>query len=153
MMPRTSSSRMIRNSSPSILISVAEYLPKRILSPAFTSRGNTLPSSLDLPLPTETTSPSWGFSFALSGIMMPPRMVSPSSKRRTRIRSWSGVKVVVTDVAAIALLLLHTRTNIAGRGLVFWVAGKLLEDLAQHEPDLRVEHSKHGVLALAAFNC
>src|ERR1035438_8939197 len=42
-MPRTSSSRMIRNSSPSSLISVPEYLPKRTLSPAFTSRGKTLP--------------------------------------------------------------------------------------------------------------
>ncbi len=43
---------MIRSSSPSSLISVPEYLPKRIWSPALTSSGKTLPSSFDLPLPT-----------------------------------------------------------------------------------------------------
>src|ERR1017187_4343663 len=112
-MPRTSSSRMIRNSSPSILISVPEYLPKRTLSPALTSSGKTLPSSLDLPLPTEMTWPSWGFSLALSGMMIPPRIVSPSSRRRTRMRSWRGVNVVVTDVDAIASLLLHTRAGLS----------------------------------------
>ena len=32
--------------------------------------------------------------------------VSPSSTRRTRMRSWRGVNVVVTDVAVISLLLL-----------------------------------------------
>jgi len=100
-MPRTSSSRMIRNSSPSSLISVPEYLPKRIWSPALTSSGNTLPSSFDLPLPTEITSPCCGFSLALSGMMMPPRMLSPYSTRRTRMRSCSGV-----NVFAIALHLL-----------------------------------------------
>jgi hypothetical protein len=45
------------------------------------------PSSLDLPLPTAMTSPCWGFSLAESGMMMPPRMLSPSSTRRTRMRS------------------------------------------------------------------
>src|SRR6185437_13472955 len=112
MMPRTSSSRMIRNSSPSILISVPEYLPKSTRSPAFTSRGKTLPSSLDLPLPAAMTSPSWGFSLALSGMMIPPRRVSPSSTRRTRMRSCSGVKVVVADVVAIFLPLLHVRVRL-----------------------------------------
>src|SRR5205809_5643469 len=101
-MPRTSSSRMINSSSPSSLISVPEYLPNRMLSPAFTSRGNTLPSSFDLPLPTESTSPCCGFSFAESGMMMPPILLSPSSMRRTRIRSCSGVN----DVVAIDLHLL-----------------------------------------------
>src|SRR3984885_12732978 len=101
-MPRTSSSRMIRYSSPSSLISVPEYLPNRMVSPDFTSRGNTLPSSFDLPLPTEITSPCCGFSFAESGMMIPPTLLSPSSMRRTRMRSCSGVN----DVFAIALHLL-----------------------------------------------
>src|ERR1700751_2614936 len=122
-MPRTSSSRMMRNSSPSILISVPEYLPNRTRSPDFTSRGKTLPSSLDLPLPTEMTSPSWGFSLAESGMMMPPRIVSPSSIRRTRMRSWSGVKVVATDAVAIALLLLGAREHLSVLGYWFKLAG------------------------------
>ncbi len=40
--------------------------------------------------------------FAESGMMMPPRMLSPSSIRRTRIRSCSGVN----DVVAIAYISL-----------------------------------------------
>ena len=40
-----SSSLMIRCSSPSILISVPAYFPKRILSPFFTSRGTCSPLS------------------------------------------------------------------------------------------------------------
>src|ERR1700677_4816119 len=50
-------------------------------------------------------------------MMIPPRMVSPSSIRRTRMRSWSGVKVVVTDVDAIASLLLQVPAGLSpGRG-------------------------------------
>src|ERR1700730_10466550 len=93
--PSTSSSRMMMKSSPSSLISVPEYLPNRIRSPSFTARGNTLPSSLERPLPTEITSPSCGLSLALSGMMMPPRVVSASSTRRTRMRSWSGVNLAI----------------------------------------------------------
>ena len=47
----TSSSRMMRYSSPSILISWPEYLPNRMVSPSFTSSGWRLPSSLTLPWP------------------------------------------------------------------------------------------------------
>ena len=76
---RTSSSRMMRYSSPSSLISWPEYLPNRMLSPVFTSSGTRLPSSLNLPLPAAMTLPCCGFSFALSGIMIPPTFCSPSS--------------------------------------------------------------------------
>src|SRR5437879_1347391 len=93
-MPRTSSSFIMRRSSPSILISVPEYLPNRMRSPSFSARGNTLPSSLILPLPIEMTSPSCGLSLAESGMMRPPRVVPASSMRRTRMRSWSGVNFV-----------------------------------------------------------
>ena len=44
--------------------------------------------------------------------MIPPRIDSVSSTRRTRMRSWRGVKLVATDAVAvgIALLLLSART-------------------------------------------
>ena len=71
MTPRMSSSRRMRCSSPSIFTSVPEYLPKRTRSPAFTSSLRTVPSSRTLPLPTAMTSPSIGFSLAVSGMMMP----------------------------------------------------------------------------------
>ena len=48
---RTSSSRMMRYSSPSSLISWPEYLPNRMVSPALTSSAMRLPSSLTLPAP------------------------------------------------------------------------------------------------------
>src|SRR6266545_3769748 len=47
-------------------------------------------SSITFPLPTAMTLPSWGFSFALSGMMMPPFLASFSSSRFTRIRSCNG---------------------------------------------------------------
>src|SRR5690348_18292182 len=48
------------------LTSVPDHLPNRILSPALTSSGVTLPSSDLAPAPTATTSPSCGFSLAVS---------------------------------------------------------------------------------------
>src|SRR6266852_4056283 len=93
-MPRTSSSFMMRYSSPSSLTSLPEYLPKRTRSPALTSSGVFLPSSETLPLPTAMTLPSWGFSLALSGMMMPPRRAGSSSIRLSRTRSWSGCRII-----------------------------------------------------------
>src|SRR3546814_1824555 len=61
-MPRMSLSFMISRSSPSTLTSVPDHLPNRILSPALTSCGVTLPSSALAPAPAATTSPSCGFS-------------------------------------------------------------------------------------------
>ena len=43
---------MMSRSSPSILTSVPDHLPNRILSPALTSSGVTVPSSLVAPAPT-----------------------------------------------------------------------------------------------------
>src|SRR5262249_45482592 len=88
--PSTSSSRRITYSVPSILTSVPLYLPISTRSPFFTSIAMRLPSSVSLPGPTATTSPSCGFSFAVSGMMIPPRIVSCSSMRRIRIRSARG---------------------------------------------------------------
>src|SRR5207344_2082166 len=92
----TSSSFMIRYSTPSSLISWPEYLPKRIVSPAFTSSFTRSPSSLTLPLPAALTVPRCGFSLAESGMMMPPTCCSPSSRRWTRIRSWRGRTFMVS---------------------------------------------------------
>src|SRR2546421_5568 len=92
--PRMSSSFMMRNSSPSSLISLPEYLPKRIRSPCFTSSGWFLPSSVTRPVPTATILPSCGFSLAVSGMMMLPCFSSPSARRLTSTRSWSGRNVV-----------------------------------------------------------
>ena len=87
----TSSSRMMRYSSPSTVTSWLVYLPNRIKSPVLTSSGTRSPSSLILPLPAAITVPRCGFSLAVSGMMIPPILCSPSSRRRTMIRSWSGL--------------------------------------------------------------
>src|ERR1700678_1742695 len=50
-----------------------------------------VPSSKRLPFPMASTSPSWGFSFAESGIYRPPRRASPfSSTRLITTRSYNG---------------------------------------------------------------
>ena len=91
MTARTSSSRMMRYSSPSSLISWPEYLPNRMVSPALTSSGMRLPSSFTLPSPAAMTLPCCGFSLAVSGMMIPPTFCSPSSMRWTMMRSCSGL--------------------------------------------------------------
>src|SRR5207302_4819085 len=103
--PRMSSSFMMRNSSPSSLTSLPEYLPKRIRSPCLTARGRFRPSSVTLPVPTAITWPSCGFSFAVSGMRMLPCRSSCSSTRLTSTRSWSGrsfVRVAGAIVRAVA---------------------------------------------------
>ena len=74
---------MISRSSPSILTSVPDHLPNRMRSPDFTSKGVTVPSSAFAPEPVETTSPSDGFSLALSGMIIPPAVFASASIRRT----------------------------------------------------------------------
>ena len=88
--PMTSDSFMMRSSSPSILTSVPDHLPNSIRSPALRSMGMSLPASSRAPGPTATTSPSCGFSLAVSGMMMPPFVFSSPSMRRMTMRSCSG---------------------------------------------------------------
>src|SRR5499426_3401397 len=90
-----SDSFMIRSSSPSSLTSVPDHLPNRTRSPAFTSSATSLPASSRAPGPTATTSPSCGFSLAVSGMMMPPLVFSSPSRRRTTTRSWRGRNFVL----------------------------------------------------------
>jgi hypothetical protein len=71
----------------SILTSVPDHLPNRMRSPALTSSGTSLPLSSRAPGPTAMTSPSCGFSLAVSGMMMPPLVLPSSSTRLTTTRS------------------------------------------------------------------
>src|SRR6266705_5497226 len=102
MMPRMSSSRIIRYDSSSILISVPPYFEISTLSPFFTVKSIFLPSSLTFPVPRATTFPSCGFSLAVSGMMIPPFFISCSSSGCTSTRSPSGL----TLTAAIGCFLL-----------------------------------------------
>src|SRR5437773_478835 len=68
-----SSSRMCSKSWFSSLNSWPEYLPKRIFSPTLTPIGISFPLSSVLPGPQATTSPTDGFSAAVSGMTMPDR--------------------------------------------------------------------------------
>src|SRR5439155_8539184 len=77
--------------SPSILISVPPYFEISTLSPDLTVKSTFLPLSSILPVPRATTLPSCGFSFAVSGIMIPPFFVSVSSIGCTSTRSPSGL--------------------------------------------------------------
>src|SRR5215207_5536188 len=88
--PMMSLSFMMRRSSPSMRTSVPDHLPNRTRSPAFTSSGTILPLSARAPGPAAMISPSCGFSFAVSGMMMPPFVFSSASIRRTTTRSCSG---------------------------------------------------------------
>src|SRR5437773_10853938 len=93
-------------------------------SPALTSSGTSLPDSSRAPGPTATISPSWGFSLAVSGMMMPPAVFSSDSTRRTTTRSWRG-------------------RNFMGLSLP-------LQGVATRLPDRVLEH---GVLALDGWEC
>ena len=95
---RISSSRRIRYSSSSTLMSLPLYLPNRMRSPGFHVERNPF-ALFVLPAPTAITSPSCGFSLAVSGMMMPPLTDSFSSIRLTSTRSWSGV--MLTAIFAI----------------------------------------------------
>src|ERR1017187_4761421 len=86
---------MIRYSLPSILISVPPYLLISTRSPFFTSNGMSFPSSSRLPVPRAITLPSWGFSLAVSGIMIPPFFTSCSSTGCTSTRSPNGFTLIV----------------------------------------------------------
>src|SRR6266576_4925839 len=67
----------------------------RTLSPFFTVKSTFLPLSSILPVPRATTLPSCGFSFAVSGMMIPPFFTSCSSIGCTSTRSPSGLTLTV----------------------------------------------------------
>src|SRR6476659_8420616 len=59
---------------PAILTSVPDHYPNSTRSPVFRSIGISLPFSSRPPGPTAMISPSEGFSFAVSGMMIPPAL-------------------------------------------------------------------------------
>src|SRR3989440_12177329 len=98
----TSRAESTRNSSPEYLTSVPPYLLYSTTSPTLTSTGTRLvPASSKRPGPTARTSPSWGFSFAVSGITRPDAVVCSASSGRTTIRSSSGL--ITTLVAVVTI--------------------------------------------------
>ena len=61
------------------------------MSPTLTSSGTLLAVVSKRPGPTARTSPSWGFSFAVSGMTRPEAVVCSASSGLTTIRSSSGL--------------------------------------------------------------
>src|SRR6266478_10048502 len=97
MIARTSLPLKILYSLPFNLISLPPYLLTSTRSPFLTSRNIFFPSSPVVPAPTATTMLSIGFSFAVSGMMIPPFLpfCSFSSMGSTRIRSPMGLTLSV----------------------------------------------------------
>ncbi len=89
-----SASLMIRKVFPSILISVPAYWPYKMESPTFTDIGSSF-----LPDPAATTVPRNGFSFAVSGIMIPLAVFCSAGAGSTRTLSAKGLKF--TDIKNI----------------------------------------------------
>src|ERR1700728_3753564 len=106
MTARTSRAESTRYSSPEYLTSVPPYLLYSTMSPTLTSTGTRLePASSKRPGPTARTSPSWGFSLAVSGITRPDAVVCSASSGRTTIRSSSGLITTLVAVDTIRPLL------------------------------------------------
>src|SRR5579872_1080211 len=99
----TSRAESTRYSSPWYLTSVPPYLLYSTTSPTLTSIGTRLaPASSKRPGPTARTSPSWGFSLAVSGITRPDAVVCSASSVRTTMRSSSGLRTTLVAVVTIS---------------------------------------------------
>src|SRR5688572_1473035 len=90
---------MIRYSLPSILISVPAYLPYSTLSPTLTVTGLSFN-----PSPTAMIVPFWGFSFAVSGIMIPDAVLVSASAGSTSTLSSFGLKLIFAIYYLIVLV-------------------------------------------------
>ena len=91
---KMSVSRRIKYSLPWYFTSVPAYLEKMMRSPSDTSRATRSPLSKTRPVPTATTLPSCGFSFAESGRTIPLAVFSSVSTSSITTRSPSGFKQV-----------------------------------------------------------
>jgi hypothetical protein len=92
---------MMRKSSPSIWISVPEYFPYNTVSPIFTVTGSSF-----FPGPAATTVPRCGFSFAVSGIMIPPAVFSSAGAGFTITLSCSGVTLNFLAIVVLIFVLM-----------------------------------------------
>src|SRR5580693_681532 len=97
----TSRAESTRYSSPEYLTSVPPYLLYSTTSPTWTSTGTRAPLSSTRPGPTAITLPSWGFSFAVSGITSPDAVTCSASSGWTTIRSSSGLRTTLVAVVTI----------------------------------------------------
>src|SRR5580698_9290587 len=97
----TSRAESTRNSSPEYFTSVPPYLLYSTTSPTWTSTGTRAPLSSKRPGPTARTLPSWGFSFAVSGITSPDAVTCSASSGWTTIRSSSGLRTTLVAVVTI----------------------------------------------------
>src|SRR5690606_23011559 len=98
---RTSRADRTRNSSAPNFTSVPPYLLYRTRSPTAKSSGTRLPLSSMRPGPTATTSPSWGFSFSVSGMTRPLAVGCSASTCLMTMRSSSGL--MDTDTSYLIL--------------------------------------------------
>src|ERR1700683_1049807 len=101
MMASTSRAESTRYSSPEYFTSVPPYLLYSTTSSTLTSTGTREPLSSKRPGPTARTLPSWGFSFAVSGITSPDAVTCSASSGLTTIRSSSGL--ITTLVAVVTI--------------------------------------------------
>src|SRR6201999_2702504 len=97
----TSRAESTRYSSPEYFTSVPPYLLYSTTSPTWTSTGTRAPLSSKRPGPTARTLPSWGFSFAVSGITSPDAVTCSASSGWTTIRSSSGLRTTLVAVVTI----------------------------------------------------
>src|SRR6201996_3640051 len=101
MIASTSRAESTRYSSPEYFTSVPPYLLYSTTSPTLTSTGTRAPLSSKRPGPTARTLPSWGFSFAVSGITSPDAVTCSASSGWTTIRSSSGLRTTLVAVVTI----------------------------------------------------
>src|SRR5271165_1031792 len=127
-MPMTSDSFMIISSSPSRRTSVPDHLPNSTRSPALRSSGCTLPSSPRAPGPTAMTSPSIGFSWAVSGMMIPPLVLASCSSRRITTRSCNGLNFMKIRPLHDRVVIRREEQEAKTRG------GIIIPDTAQEKP-------------------
>src|SRR5579875_4085875 len=81
-------------------ISVPAYLPYNTVSPSFTVTGSSF-----LPGPAAITTPLWGFSLAVSGIIIPPAVFSSAAAGFTITLSCRGVTFTLLAIRYEFLVL------------------------------------------------
>src|SRR5918995_2915302 len=86
------------------------------LSPTETSSGTRLPLSSMRPGPIARTSPSWGFSLAVSGMTRPEAVVCSASSGFTTMRSSRGLMLTDTMSTSTFWALVRVRTDGTIRG-------------------------------------
>src|SRR2546430_1387139 len=149
MMASTSRAESTRYSSPWYLTSVPPYLLYSTTSPTLTSIGTRLaPASSKRPGPTARTSPSWGFSLAVSGITRPDAVVCSASSVRTTMRSSSGLRTTLVAVVTIRPPPADDQVlNVMRAARVDRLAGQHLGDrLLERGRDVGHRHGKPGLL-------